>query len=261
MDKNKIYRKKIVCGNWKMNHSHYEAVQTFQQLKATLIEADLTRVDVVVHPPFTSLRSLQTIFEAEKLGIFLGAQHCYFEKSGAYTGEISPEMLAKLHVSYVIVGHSERRTIFNQTDEIVNKTTKAILNSSMYPVVCVGESLEIRQAGTQESFVESQVEAAFSGVKTELIKRAIVAYEPIWAIGTGNTATSEDAQLMCKTIRSKVRDLYDDDTSDLIRIVYGGSVNQDNAGLLCAETDIDGLLVGGASLDGVKFGNVVKAVI
>ncbi len=244
-----------------MNHSHYEAVQTIQQLKATLSEVELTKVDVVIHPPFTSLRSLQTIFEAEKLGIFLGAQHCYFEKSGAYTGEVSPDMLVKLHVSHVIVGHSERRTLFHQTDEIVNKTAKAIAEAQMIPVVCVGESLDVRETGEHFNFVTSQLEAALKGIKVEIVKKMLIAYEPIWAIGTGNNATADDAQAMCQSIRTKLAQLYDEDTASLSRLLYGGSVNEDNAGSFCKKTDVDGLLVGGASLDGVKFGNVIKAVI
>jgi triosephosphate isomerase len=254
-------RKPIIAANWKMHHDHLVAIQVVQKLSYRLDEDDYEAVDVVVCPPFTDLRTLQTLIEADKLKIGLGAQNCYFEDQGAFTGEISPPMLAKLNVQYVIVGHSERRQLFGETDESVNKKLKAVQKHGMTPIVCVGESLDEREAGTTADHVTAQTNGAFAGVKKADAANCIVAYEPIWAIGTGRNATPEDANETIGVIRGALRALYDDDTADAIRIQYGGSVKPDNAAELLALPDVDGALVGGASLDPESFAQIVAAAV
>ncbi len=251
-------RKRLICGNWKMNHTHFEAVKTIQDMMASLSDEELMRVDVVVHPPFTDLRSVQTVLETERFGVFLGAQHCYFEEKGAFTGEISPMMLSKLSVSYVIVGHSERRQLFGQSDEIVRKTLLSVAGSGMTPILCVGETLLDRESSQQNDIVCSQVEKAFNKVSSSIVSKMAIAYEPIWAIGTGKTATKEDASEMALVIRDKVEQIQGREVADSLRILYGGSVNEDNCLSFLRDVNIDGLLVGGASLDGKKFSAIVK---
>jgi triosephosphate isomerase len=251
-------RKPIIAGNWKMHHDHLVAIQVVQKLSYRLDAHDDEAVDVVVCPPFTDLRTLQTLIEADKLKIGLGAQNCWFEDQGAFTGEISPPMLAKLQVGFVIVGHSERRQLFGETDEVVNKKVKAVQKHGMTPIVCVGETLEEREAEATESRVTSQVAGAFAGVKAADAATCVVAYEPIWAIGTGRNATPEDANDTIGVIRGALRDLYDADTADAVRIQYGGSVKSGNTAALMAMPEIDGALVGGASLDPDEFARIVQ---
>jgi triosephosphate isomerase len=251
-------RKPIIAANWKMHHDHLVAIQVVQKLSYMIEKDDFELVDVVICPPFTDLRTLQTLIEADKLKIGLGAQNCWFEDQGAFTGEISPPMLAKLQVGFVIVGHSERRQLFGETDEVVNKKVKAVQKHGMTPIVCVGETLEEREAEATESRVTSQVAGAFAGVKAADAATCVVAYEPIWAIGTGRNATPEDANDTIGVIRGALRDLYDADTADAVRIQYGGSVKSGNTAALMAMPEIDGALVGGASLDPDEFARIVQ---
>ncbi len=251
-------RKPLISGNWKMNHNHFEAIQTVQKLSYKLTTDDYAAVDVSVHPPFTNLRSVQTVLEADDIPVALGAQHCHWEDKGAFTGEVSPLMLAKLNVRYVIAGHSERRDLFAETDEMVNRKVRAILAAGMTPIMCVGEHLEEREDGTAEQRVSSQVEAGLADVTAEQVAGMVIAYEPIWAIGTGRTATPEDAQTMSAAIREVVRRSKGADPAASVRIQYGGSVKPTNAGELMGQPDIDGALVGGASLDPDDFSRLVQ---
>jgi triosephosphate isomerase len=250
-------RRPIIAANWKMHHDHLVAIQVVQKLSYRLEVEDYDACDVVVAPPFTDLRTLQTLIESDKLGLLLGAQHCHWEDKGAYTGEVAPPMLAKLNVAYVIVGHSERRELFGETDEAVNAKVKAVLKHEMRPIVCVGETLEEREAGQTYVRVSSQTEAAFEGVKAAAAESCVVAYEPIWAIGTGRHATPEEANATIASIRDVVRGLYGD-LADRMRIQYGGSVKPGNIAEIMSMPDIDGALVGGASLDPDDFARIVK---
>ncbi len=251
-------RKDLIAGNWKMNATHLEAIQMVQKLSYRLDVADYERVDVVVCPPFTALRSAQTVIESDHLSIKLGAQHCHWEESGAFTGEVAPQMLSKLSVSYVITGHSERRQLFGETDEMVNRKAKAIIAAGMTPIVCVGETLEQREAGIAESWVREQVQAGLAGISAEAVAGLVVAYEPIWAIGTGVTASADDAGAMATLVRTTVAEGWGQDAADSARVLYGGSVNPGNVAGLMAKRDIDGGLVGGASLDPDTFASLVR---
>jgi triosephosphate isomerase len=250
-------RKPIIAANWKMHHDHLVAIQVVQKLSYRLEADDLEACDVVVAPPFTDLRTLQTLIESDKIPISLGAQNCHWKDDGAFTGEVSPSMLAKLNVAYVIVGHSERRQLFGETDETVNAKLKAVLRHDMTPIVCIGETLEERESGRTDQRVDAQARAAFVGVKAEHAGRCVVAYEPIWAIGTGRNATPDDANETIGSIRGVLADLYGD-TADSIRIQYGGSVKPGNIADLMAMAEIDGALVGGASLDPDDFARIVR---
>lgn len=250
-------RKPLISGNWKMNHNHFEAIQTIQKLAYALTDKDFDAVDVSVHPPFTDLRSVQTTIGDQRTRIILGAQHCHWESSGAFTGEVSPPFLAKLDVSYVICGHSERRELFGETDEWVNRKVKAIIAAGMTPIMCCGETQQEREGGQAESKVGGQVRAGLAGVPPEQIAAMVIAYEPIWAIGTGLTATTDDAQGMCIFIRSTVAELAGEAVAEQVRIQYGGSVKPGNAAELMGQHDIDGALVGGASLDADEFARIV----
>jgi triosephosphate isomerase len=251
-------RKPVIAGNWKMHHDHLVAIQVVQKLSYRLEKDDYEAVDVVVCPPFTDLRTLQTLIQADKLEIKLGAQNCYFEDQGAFTGEVSPPMLAKLAIEFVIVGHSERRQLFGETDELINQKLKAVQKHGMTPIVCVGETLDERDAGATTGRVTTQTNGAFAGVKAADAANCIVAYEPIWAIGTGRNATPEDANETIGVIRGALRDLYGDETAQTIRIQYGGSVKSGNTAALMAMPEIDGALVGGASLDPDEFARIVQ---
>ena len=253
-------RRPLISGNWKMHHNHFEAIQCVQKLVFRLDKDDHARGDVSVHPPFTDLRSIQTMIESDRLLVALGAQHCHWEDKGAYTGEVSPSMLAKLGVSYVIAGHSERRQLFGEDDEMVNKKVLAILGAGMTPILCCGETLEEREAGATEQRVGSQVRAGLAGVPDEQVATLVVAYEPIWAIGTGRTATPEDAQATCATVRSMVAEVAGGDAAAGVRIQYGGSVKPSNAAELLGQPDIDGALVGGASLDPDDFARIIQSI-
>ena len=251
-------RRPLISGNWKMHHNHLEAIQVVQKLSYALNAADYDAVDVSVHPPFTDLRSIQTVIESDRMKIQLGAQHCHWEDKGAFTGEVSPLFLAKLDVRYVVCGHSERRELFGETDEMVAKKATAIQRHGMTPILCVGETLEEREAGRTEEKVLGQLAAGLAGRSKAQVATMVIAYEPIWAIGTGRTATSEDAQSVCAAIRARVAELADAATAGALRIQYGGSVKASNIAELMAQEDIDGALVGGASLDPDEFARLVQ---
>lgn len=251
-------RKPLISGNWKMHHHHYEAIQCVQKLAYLLGKDDYTACDVSVHPPFTDIRSVQTVIDADDLAMMLGAQHCHWEDKGAFTGEVSPVFLAKLNVKLVICGHSERRELFGETDDMVNAKVKAVLRHGMTPIVCVGETLAEREAGGTDAKVLGQVAVALAGLKAEQVASLVVAYEPIWAIGTGHTATAADAQAVCATIRARIGEMFGSTTAESVRIQYGGSVKPGNIAELMAQPDIDGALVGGASLDPDEFARIVQ---
>jgi triosephosphate isomerase (TIM) len=253
-------RKPLISGNWKMHHNHFEALQLVQKLNYLLTAEDHAEVDVSVHPPFTDLRTVQTYFMSEKepIPIALGAQHCHWEEKGAFTGEVAPGMLAKLDVRYVIAGHSERRELFHETDEDVRRKVAAILQHGMTPILCCGETLGEREAGATEDKVRSQVEAGLDGLKAEQVAGMVIAYEPIWAIGTGRTASAEDAQVVCAVVRRVVEGRFGPEAAATLRVQYGGSVKGGNAAELMAQPDIDGALVGGASLDAEDFARIVQ---
>ncbi len=248
----------LISGNWKMHHNHFEAIQTVQKLSYAVTKDDLEEVEVSVHPPFTDLRSVQTVLEADKIEIALGAQNCHWEEKGAFTGEVSPAMLAKLNVAYVIVGHSERRELFGETDDDVNRKVAAVLKHEMTPILCCGETLDEREAGDAESKVTRQVQDGLAGVTRKTVGELVIAYEPIWAIGTGQTATPDDAQAMCAHVRSVVAEAFGSEAAEGVRIQYGGSVKPTNAADLMSQPDIDGALVGGASLDPEDFSRIVN---
>lgn len=249
-------RKNLMVGNWKMNATHLEAIQMVQKLSYRLESHDYERVEVVVAPPFTALRSMQTIIEADHLRIGLGAQNVYWEDKGAFTGEISPGMLAKLSVTYVICGHSERRQYFGETDATVNKRIKACLGNDLVPIVCVGETLEQREAEETESVVTTQIGSGLSGLDSA--SNLVVAYEPVWAIGTGRTATADDAGSVCELIRGELGRILSEERAERTRILYGGSVNAGNIKGFMAKRHIDGALVGGASLDPDSFAAICR---
>jgi triosephosphate isomerase len=251
-------RKPLISGNWKMNLTHLEAIQVVQKLSYQLTTQDYEAVDVSLHPPFTGLRTVQLLLDTDRIPMSLGAQNCHFEEKGAYTGEVSPGMLAKLNCSYVIVGHSERREIFGETDDVVRRKMESVVAHGMTPILCVGETLDEREAGTTEAKVTGQIEAALEGRPAAEVAAMVVAYEPIWAIGTGRTATPADAQATCGLIRTTVRSLFDDAVADALRIQYGGSVKASNNAELMGQPDIDGALVGGASLDPDEFARIVQ---
>jgi triosephosphate isomerase len=251
-------RKPLISGNWKMNLNHFEAIQTVQKLSYLIPKDVYERVDVSLHPPFTDIRSVQTVVEADDLPFELGAQHCHWEDKGAFTGEVSPLFLAKLDVQYVVCGHSERRELFGETDDMVNRKVLAILRHGMVPIMCVGESLDEREAGDTETKVLAQVRAGLAGVAPEQVASLVVAYEPIWAIGTGRTATADDAQQVCAAIRATVADAVGSDAAAAVRVQYGGSVKAGTTTELMAGPDVDGALVGGASLDPDEFSRIVQ---
>ena len=250
-------RKPLISGNWKMNHNHFEAIQMVQKLAYALSQNDYDVVDVSIHPPFTDLRSIQTVLESDDIPIALGAQNCHWEAKGAFTGEVAPGMLAKMNVSVVIVGHSERRELFGESDDEVNRKAKAVLANGMTPIMCCGETLGEREADGAVTKVKLQVLAGLAGLKAEQVAGLVIAYEPIWAIGTGMTATPEDAQEMCSAIRGVVRSKWGTQAADGVRIQYGGSVKGVNAPDLMGQSDIDGALVGGASLDADEFARII----
>lgn len=254
-------RMPLISGNWKMNHNHLDAIHTVEKLHMRLSKEDYARADVSVHPPFTDLRSVQTtLLGAKDARILLGAQNVHPEEKGAFTGEVSPGMLAKLGVSLVIVGHSERRQLFGESDEFVNAKVKAVLKAGMTPILCCGETLDEREAGEAETRVRGQIVAGLAGIKSPDVARLVIAYEPIWAIGTGRTATADDAQAMCAAVRDQVEQVSGLEAAMSVRIQYGGSAKPANAAELLAQPDVDGLLVGGASLDADEFAKIVRAL-
>ena len=251
-------RRPLISGNWKMHLNHFEAITLVQKLSYALSDADYAAVDVCVHPPFTDLRSVQTLLDIDDIPIALGAQHCHHEDSGAFTGEVSPAMLVKLQVRYVIVGHSERRQLFGETDESVNRKVHAVLRHGMTPILAVGETLTQREAGQTTEVVLSQLRAGTAGLSREQAGGLVVAYEPVWAIGTGRVAGPGDAQQVCAEIRRQIGASFGAAAADGVRIQYGGSVKPVNAAALMAEPDVDGALVGGASLDADDFARIVR---
>lgn len=251
-------RRPIVAANWKMHKTHLEAIQAVQKLSYLLDKDDAEVVEVVVCPAFTALRAVETLLDADKLSYRLGAQNVFFEDKGAFTGEVSPLMLQALRVDYVIVGHSERRQLFGEDDLVVNKKVKAVLAHGMRPIVCVGETLEEREADGTESKVTQQIRRAFDGIDAAGAKDAVVAYEPIWAIGTGRNAEPADAGRVVEMIRATLAAKYDDALAQGVRVQYGGSVKPGNIREFMAHPEIDGALVGGASLDPEEFALIVK---
>ncbi len=253
-------RTPLMAGNWKMNLDHLQATHLVQKLDWTLRDGkhDFGAVEVVVLPPFTDIRSVQTLIDGDRLELRHGAQDLSAHDSGAYTGEISGAFLAKLGCTYVVVGHSERREYHAEGDDVVNGKLKAAYKHSLTPIFCVGEGLEIRQAGTHVAHVLAQVEAGLAGIPADEAKRVVVAYEPVWAIGTGEVATPEDAQEVCAAIRTKLAELYSGDVADGIRVLYGGSVKSGNVAAIMAQEDVDGALVGGASIDAAEFAAICR---
>jgi len=250
-------RKPLISGNWKMHHDHFEALRTVQKLSYNLAGHDFNKVEVSVHPPFTDIRTVQTAIDSDRMKFSVGAQNCHWEAKGAFTGEVSALFLAKLNISYVIAGHSERRELFGETDEQVNLKVKAIIAAGITPIMCCGETDAEREAGEAESKVSGQITAGLAGVTSAQVGKMVIAYEPIWAIGTGKTATSEDAQAMCAYIRGVVAGIAGAEAAASVRIQYGGSVKAGNAAELMGQPDIDGALVGGASLEADDFAQIV----
>ena len=252
---NRRYRKTIIAGNWKMNKTPSETKAFAEQFKAILPKTKWC--DIVVCVPTVDLSAAVRAFKDSRIAV--GAENVYFEKSGAYTGEISADMLADLGVRYVIVGHSERRALFGETDEIVNKKVLAALEAGLTPIICVGESLAQREMGVTMELIALQVKSALAGVSAEQMRRCVIAYEPIWAIGTGKTATAEQAGEVCSNIRAAIRGLYGARVARSVTIQYGGSMNPKNAAELLAQPDIDGGLIGGAALKPEQFVDIINA--
>ena len=248
----------LMAGNWKMYENHLEAIALVQKLAFTLTGKDFDSVEVAVLPPFTALRSVQTLIDGDKLRISYGAQDLSQYDAGAYTGEISGSMLAKLGCDYVLAGHSERRQYHAETDEVVSAKVQAALRWELTPILCVGESLEIRQAGQHIQHILGQLDAALRGIPAAAVAAMVVAYEPIWAIGTGEVATPADAQEAAAAIRSRISDVYDAETAGGVRILYGGSAKPGNIAPIMAQPDVDGALVGGASLDAGQFAQICR---
>lgn len=252
-------RRNLIAGNWKMNNTVGEAVVLAQEISYGLYPDWLDKVDVAVCPPFVDLKPVVNVFEFDHMKVGVGAQNVYWEEKGAFTGEISVGMLREIGCAWCIVGHSERRNLFGETNEDVNRKVKALIAGGIKPIVCVGESLAVRDEGTYLEFVCAQVRAAFAGVDDAAAKDAVVAYEPVWAIGTGRTATPEQAQEVCAAVRATLAELFGGEVAEGMRVLYGGSMNEGNAELLLAEPDIDGGLIGGASLKASSFAEIVKA--
>jgi triosephosphate isomerase len=250
----------LMAGNWKMNLNHQEAVVLVQKLAWTLSDKkhDYAKVEVVVLPPFTDLRSVQTLVDGDRLEIRYGAQDVSTQDNGAYTGEISASMLAKLGCSYVVVGHSERRQHHGETDETVNAKAKKAIEGGMTPIVCVGEGLEVREEGKHCEHAMAQVEGSLAGLSGQQVAGLVVAYEPVWAIGTGEVATPDDAQEVCAAIRGCVAATHSEEVAAAVRILYGGSVKAANVAGIMEKADVDGCLVGGASLQADEFGGICR---
>ncbi|HYY18485.1 MAG TPA: triose-phosphate isomerase [Streptosporangiaceae bacterium] len=260
MSKNqpKIQGLPLMAGNWKMNENHLEAIALVQKLAFTLSDKDFTRAEVAVLPPFTDLRSVQTLVEGDRLRIAYGAQDLSPFDKGAYTGDVSGPMLAKLGCDYVLAGHSERRQVHHEDDELVNGKVKAAFRNEITPILCVGETLEVRQQGQQVDHCVGQVTRGLDGLSAEQVASMVIAYEPIWAIGTGEVASPDDAQEACAAIRRCVSALHDHETAASLRILYGGSVKSDNVTPIMDQPDVNGALVGGASLDAAEFARIVR---
>lgn len=253
-------RTPLMAGNWKMNLDHLQGTHLVQKLDWTLRDArhDVNAVEVVVVPPFTDLRSVQTLVEGDRLALRYGAQDLSPQDSGAFTGDISGAFLAKLGCTYVTVGHSERRDGHGESDEVVAGKAVAAYRHGIVPIVCVGEGLEVRQAGEHVEYVLAQIEGSLAGITPEQAQTLVVAYEPVWAIGTGEVATPEDAQEVCAAIRGKLAQMYSSETADSVRVLYGGSVKSGNIASIMAGPDVDGALVGGASLQPEEFASICR---
>ncbi len=251
-------RKPLMAGNWKMNLNHLEAIAVAQKLVYSLDDKDYDAVDVAIIPPFTDIRSIQTLIDGDRLRLGYGAQDLSPEASGAFTGDISGSMLHKLGCTYVLVGHSERRSIHSESDALVNRKIKAALAHEMIPIFCVGEELAVRESGAHVSHVIRQIRGGLEGLTKPELKKIVIAYEPVWAIGTGKTATPEDAQEVCAAIREEVENIASPEIAAALRILYGGSVKSSNVVEIMAKPDVDGALVGGASLDPEEFAKIVK---
>ncbi|WP_405596445.1 triose-phosphate isomerase [Streptomyces sp. NBC_01410] len=248
----------LMAGNWKMNLNHLEAIAHVQKLAFALADKDYEAVEVAVLPPFTDLRSVQTLVDGDKLKIKYGAQDISAHDSGAYTGEISGPMLAKLKCTYVAVGHSERRQYHAETDELCNAKVKSAFKHGLTPILCVGEGLDIRKAGNQVEYTLAQLDGGLKDVPAEQAESIVIAYEPVWAIGTGEVATPEDAQEVCGAIRGRLAELYSQELAGKVRVQYGGSVKAGNVAAIMAQPDVDGALVGGAALDAEEFVKIVR---
>ncbi|OBH03186.1 triose-phosphate isomerase [Mycobacterium sp. E2699] len=246
-------RKPLIAGNWKMNLNHFEAIALVQKVAFALPDKYYDKVDVTVLPPFTDLRSVQTLVDGDKLRLTYGAQDLSPHDSGAYTGDISGAFLAKLGCSFVVVGHSERRTYHHEDDALVAAKAAAALKHELTPIVCIGEHLDVREAGNHVPHCEEQLRGSLAGLAAEQLGKVVVAYEPVWAIGTGRVASASDAQEVCAAVRKELASLAPPEVADAVRVLYGGSVNAKNIGDIVAQADIDGALVGGASLDGEQF--------
>ena len=253
-------RTPLMAGNWKMNLNHQEAVVLVQKLAWTLADKkhDYGQVEVAVVPPFTDLRSVQTLVDGDQLLVRYGAQDVSIHDSGAYTGEISASMLAKLGCSYVVVGHSERREHHAESDQLVNAKAHKAVEAGITPIVCVGEGLEVRQAGDHVAHTLAQVDGSLDGFSAAQVAELVVAYEPVWAIGTGEVATPDDAQEVCAAIRERIREVHGDAAADGVRVLYGGSVKANNVAGIMDKNDVDGALVGGASLQADEFGGICR---
>ena len=252
-------RRPLIAGNWKMNYNHLEAIALVQKLIFSLNEEQLHRVEVAVIPPFTAIRSVQTLIDGDRVNIAHGAQDVSPHDKGAYTGDVSAPMLAKLGCRFVVVGHSERREYHGEDDATVNAKLLAAVRNDIAPILCVGEPLEVREKDGHVAHCSSQLDGALAGVSAEQAESLVVAYEPIWAIGTGKVATPQDAQEVCAAIRARLGELYSPGFADAVRILYGGSVKSGNAGEILAQPDVDGALVGGASLDAAEFAAICVA--
>lgn len=251
-------RKPLIAGNWKMNLNHLEAIAVTQKLAYSLEDRDFDAVEVVVIPPFTDIRSVQTLVDGDKLRLLYGAQDISAAESGAHTGDISGSMLSKLGCTYVLIGHSERRSNHKEDDSLINRKIKSVLANELKPILCVGEELQIRESGTHIQHILDQLRNSLKGFHKPDLRKIVVAYEPVWAIGTGKTATPEDAQEVCLAIRNELRVIGNDEIADNCRILYGGSVKSINTLDIMKEPDIDGALVGGASLDPEEFARISK---
>jgi len=248
-----VSRKPLIAGNWKMNLNHFEAIALAQKIAFALPDKYYDKVDVTVIPPFTDLRSVQTLVDGDKLRLTYGAQDLSTHDSGAYTGEISGAFLAKLGCTFVVIGHSERRTYHNEDDALVAAKAAAALKHGLTPIVCIGEPLEIREAGTHVEFNVESLRGSLAGLSAEQVGAVVIAYEPVWAIGTGRVASAADAQEVCGAIRAELAQLASPEIAATVRVLYGGSVNAKNVGEIVGQDDVDGALVGGASLDGEQF--------
>ncbi|MEV0457498.1 triose-phosphate isomerase [Catellatospora methionotrophica] len=253
-----VKRRPLMAGNWKMNLNHLEAIALVQKLAFSLTEKQLEEVEAAVLPPFTDIRSVQTLVDGDRLLIKYGAQDISAHASGAYTGEISGAMLAKLGCSFVTVGHSERRQYHAESDALVNAKVKAALGSDITPILCVGEGLDIRENGEHVEYTLAQLDGGLAGLTPAQVEKVVVAYEPVWAIGTGKTATPEDAQEVIGAIRAQLAKTQGESTAQAVRVLYGGSVKAGNVAAIMAQPDIDGALVGGASLDADEFTRLVR---